>query len=49
MTGKDDILLEASGITKSFPGVRALMGVSLQVRAGRLVALLGEMGRENLP
>ncbi len=39
-----EVLLEAKGIAKSFPGVRALDGVSLRVRAGRLVALLGENG-----
>jgi ribose transport system ATP-binding protein len=39
-----DVILEAVGIEKSFPGVRALDGVSLRVRAGRLVALLGENG-----
>jgi ABC-type sugar transport system ATPase subunit len=39
-----DIVLEAEGITKTFPGVRALNGVSLRVRRGRLVALLGENG-----
>jgi len=40
----NDVLIDATGIEKSFPGVRALAGVSLQVRAGRLVALLGENG-----
>lgn len=40
----NDVLLEATGITKSFPGVRALDGVSLTVRRGRLNALLGENG-----
>ena len=39
-----DVLLEASGIVKSFPGVRALDGVELTVRRGRLNALLGENG-----
>jgi len=39
-----DVILEAKGIEKAFPGVRALSGVSLRVRAGRLVALLGENG-----
>ena len=39
-----DVILEARGIEKSFPGVRALSGVSLRVRSGRLVALLGENG-----
>ena len=31
----NDVLIDATGIDKSFPGVRALAGVSLQVRAGR--------------
>jgi ribose transport system ATP-binding protein len=44
MTAPTDLLLEAGGIEKSFPGVRALSGVGLRVRAGRLVALLGENG-----
>jgi ribose transport system ATP-binding protein len=39
-----DIVLEAQGIVKTFPGVRALDGVDLMVRRGRLVALLGENG-----
>ncbi len=44
MPERTDIVLEATGIAKSFPGVRALDGVSLRVRRGRLVALLGENG-----
>ena len=39
-----DTILEARGIVKSFPGVRALDGVDLTVRRGRLNALLGENG-----
>ena len=37
-------VLTASGISKSFPGVRALDGVEISVRAGELTALLGENG-----
>ena len=40
----DDVLLQATGVTKSFPGVRALDGVNFTVRRGRLNALLGENG-----
>ncbi len=38
------LLLEMRGITKSFPGVRALQDVSLEVRAGEVHALVGENG-----
>jgi ribose transport system ATP-binding protein len=44
MADTADIVLAADGIAKSFPGVRALDGVSLRVRSGRLLALLGENG-----
>jgi ABC-type sugar transport system ATPase subunit len=40
----NDVLLDATGIAKSFPGVRALDGVNITVRRGRLNALLGENG-----
>ena len=47
-TGADispgDIVLEAQGISKSFPGVKALDDVSITLRSGRLTALLGENG-----
>ncbi|MCW8380796.1 sugar ABC transporter ATP-binding protein [Streptomyces justiciae] len=37
-------LLTMSGITKSFPGVRALDGVDLEVEAGEVHCLLGQNG-----
>ena len=39
-----DVILEAKGIVKTFPGVRALDGVNLQVKKGEVHALVGENG-----
>ena len=37
-------ILEAIGIEKVFPGVKALDGVDLQIREGEVHALVGENG-----
>src|SRR3990172_3064243 len=37
-------VLTLAGISKSFPGVRALSGVSLDVYPGEVTALIGENG-----
>jgi len=37
-------LLEMRGISKSFPGVQALRGVDLELKAGEVLAVLGENG-----
>ena len=39
-----DIILEARGITKTFPGVKALDRVDLRVKQGEVHALVGENG-----
>ena len=38
------LLLEMQGITKTFPGVTALNRVSLRLRTGEVLALMGENG-----
>ena len=38
------ITLKASGISKSFPGVKALQNVEIELHAGSIHALLGENG-----
>ncbi|MCW5952105.1 MAG: sugar ABC transporter ATP-binding protein, partial [Propionibacteriaceae bacterium] len=39
-----DALLQVSDITKSFPGVRALDGVSFELHAGEICTIAGENG-----
>ncbi|MDI6027257.1 sugar ABC transporter ATP-binding protein [Corticibacterium sp. UT-5YL-CI-8] len=40
----NDTILEMRGITKTFPGVKALQDVNLDVRAGEILAVVGENG-----
>ncbi len=42
--GAQEILLSMRGITKRFPGVVALQDVQLSLRAGEVLALMGENG-----
>ena len=39
-----DLLLQAEGVTKSFPGVKALSGMRFGLRKGEVLALVGENG-----
>src|SRR6185369_17428301 len=39
-----DAILEMRGISKSFPGVKALKDVNLSVKAGEIHAVVGENG-----
>src|SRR5689334_24377418 len=41
---QQELLLHMRGIVKTFPGVRALDGVDLDVRAGEVHCLLGQNG-----
>ena len=40
----DDFILKIDGITKDFPGVRALDNVSFNIRRGEVHAIVGENG-----
>lgn len=43
-SAKDHPVLSLTGISKSFPGVKALSGVSLDLYPGQVTALIGENG-----
>ena len=45
---ENSVLLRMEGITKEFPGVKALDGVNLTVKAGTVHALMGETVPVNL-
>ena len=42
--GPGDVVLRLTDVVKTFPGVRALDGVQLEVRAGEVHCLLGQNG-----
>ena len=42
-------LLELKGISKTFPGVKALSDVNIDLRAGEVLGLCGENGAGNPP
>lgn len=44
MASEDDVVLKLEGITRLFPGVKALDSVSLDIRRGEVHALVGENG-----
>ena len=44
-----EYVLELKGITKIFPGVKALNNVQFQLKPGEVHALMGETVQVNLP
>ncbi|MBN2181313.1 MAG: sugar ABC transporter ATP-binding protein [Sedimentisphaerales bacterium] len=43
-TQNDNIVLKATGISKTFGGIKALDGVNLEIHAGKVNAIVGENG-----
>lgn len=46
-TDQHQEILRTEGLSKFFPGVKALDNVDFSLRRGEIMALLGENGREN--
>ena len=42
--GMSEFILEINNITKEFPGVKALDGVTMQIEKGHIHGLVGENG-----
>ena len=49
MTVQTEKLLDIRGVSKFFPGVKALDNVSFSLQRGEIMALLGRTGRANQP
>jgi len=41
---KNEIILKAENLSKTFGGIRAVSGVSLSIKRGRVVGLIGPNG-----
>ena len=44
-----ETLVKMEGVTKVFPGVRALDNISFEIKAGEVHVLMGETGQGNPP
>ena len=44
MNQSNEVVLRLNGITKTFPGVKALNNVSLELKKGEILGLVGENG-----
>lgn len=44
MSGQSQTILGLKGVSKSFPGVKALVGIDLEIQRGEIHAIMGENG-----
>ena len=44
MSSNEDLVLQIKGVSKEFPGVKALDDVDLSLKKGEVLALVGENG-----